>query len=1209
VATSVTLSGSEGGQAALGQRVVEVDGESYGSGYVIGRGLVLTARHIVGPSSTCRTRLLGREDWQPAEVVWPPLGQASSDVVLLRPVAGGAERLGIVPWGTVVPGDPVRVQAVGFAWTMAGPTGPDGTQVRDTEQAWGHVVPEAGVKSGRLMLAVDSLPRYRKEGSAWAGMSGAAVLAWPEGHLLGVVVSDMVRSAGRLAAIPVANLVADRSFAELVGAPEIELVAVAPSPLEAPFAWLPPDSPECLYLDPRYGVVRFLDPDGYLNRLTAWCEGEEIFGVGCLLGEGGSGKSRLAAELCRIMLNRGWYAGVVRELDSASSWEGFDPRQPTLIVFDYAEPTATAAGRLAWSLRHRRDRPRVRILLVGRDLGTWWEQVEAQSGHMVSEQRREIWTLGELGDHELDRVLHAETAVTDFAKELNLPECPAPDVSAAAFVNPLLIHIAVLLQLRSFSEGGLTLVASAKRDILARLIDREEKRWLEARERFGLDARLRPRTARQVLSAITLTAPARADALKLLTAVPGLSDYSLRMDVVDWLREVLPRSDPFTPLRPDLAVEELLHRTPDLAALITGLYEHNNCSKQYQARMLQTLRIAATGQQHVQAALNQLLAVHPELESQSATDGLLDETPTGSDRPSTGLSPDPNALIVHGLCARSHGNWRLTDVSFALRDHTLLVVIGPSGAGKSSLLFALLGELPMEAGQIYFRSLPMATRFAEIRALIGFVPQQVDLFSTLTVRHLLRFEFHLRSTGGRRACDRAVVGVCGQLDLSHQIDQLVSTLSGAQRRRLSIAVELLTAPPLLLLDEPTSGLDTGAAQRLMLLLREYAMKGHTVIVTANTAEHLHLAHAVLAVSRHGEPVYFGSPRSIRRDLRVTTYAQMMEMLVDDPAPFAQAYRDGPVVQQVASHAQNASCIEPIDERLVPRRSSASLNLRRLHTLTRRQLLLVSTRARTVKDRPWPYLINTSLIASLPLLVAGGSAALITLIVGAPGLGGPSTAPTALTLLTTLCVLTGQALTYSEVVDEIGIIKREFRVGVGAVQVLTAKWLVYAMIAVVQAGLITLVASLVPNWAPHQSIIFGPGFDLFLSLAALTVAAMTLGLLVSSLAYKLEQAVALITVTSIAQIALNGITTDLSKPSITSILAEVLPDRWGVSAVASSTNLRGMSKGHVTQVAVDALWQHSPAQWLYDLGSLALLSVFFFALAAWRLNSRLHPQRH
>jgi ABC-type multidrug transport system ATPase subunit len=575
-------------------------------------------------------------------------------------------------------------------------------------------------------------------------------------------------------------------------------------------------------------------------------------------------------------------------------------------------------------------------------------------------------------------------------------------------------------------------------------------------------------------------------------------------------------------------------------------------------------------------------------------------------------------LVAAGLFASSGAKPRLTAMSFVQRENTLLAILGPSGAGKSSLFGALLGELPLESGRLFFQQMSMATQSGQIRERLGFVPQQTDLHLSLTVAATLRYGFGLRTPAGKAARADAIQRALEVVELKDQSGQMLSTLSGGQLRRVSIALELLTNPPLLMLDEPTSGLDANMDRQIMTFLRTHAKEGHTVIVVTHATEHLSMADQVLVVVQDGAPAYSGPPRQIRRHFKFGSYADLMDMLLKEPRAWADQYRNGRMAKEAireagdlerrpaAEAAHRMGWTHGVGGRM-PRAA-----LRKFAVLLRRQGLLMLCRGLTKnpRDRAGLDKARNGLVVSMPLLIAGGSAALAALVAGAPGLAAkPSGAgPTALTLLTTLCVLSGQALTYSDIVNELPIIRREFRAGVGAFQVISTKWLVYAMIAVSQAALITAVFCLFPDRAPQRSVMYGPQTDLFVSLAALSVSAMTLGLLVSTLAAKLEHAVALITLISIVQIALNGITSDLSKVSPTAVLAALLPDRWGLAAAASSIDLRGINAHHPTQVGADPLWRHTSGQWIEDLAVLGVLSAVFYALAVWRLRRRLRPPR-
>ena len=482
-----------------------------------------------------------------------------------------------------------------------------------------------------------------------------------------------------------------------------------------------------------------------------------------------------------------------------------------------------------------------------------------------------------------------------------------------------------------------------------------------------------------------------------------------------------------------------------------------------------------------------------------------------------------------------------------------------------------MGELPLQSGRMYFRGLPMATHARQIREQLGFVPQQTELHPTLTVEATLRYGFGLRSAAGKAAREAAIDRALAAVDLRKERGQLLSTLSGGQLRRVSIAVELLTGPSLLMLDEPTSGLDAYMDRKIMTILRDYAKhvdpaypeRSRTVVVITHATEHLYLADQILVIVNGGAPAYSGPPRPIRKHFNCRTYADLMAELLKDPAKWAREYQAGRQRQEAFSEAQRLEAAIAADPagrarewRRARRRRSPRARFQRFGVLVARQCALLRSRALKDNDRSPPAVLWNWVVAALPFMVAALSAGLAAQVATSPGLGAGPAAATALTLLSTLGMLTGQALTYRNIINEMPVIRREARAGVGALPLLAAKWLVFAVLAIGQAAVITAVFCAVPHRSPNRGLIIGPVPDVLLGLAALSVAAMTLGILVSVLSAKLEHAVALVTAVSITQIALNGLTSDLSQPSAVSGFAAIFPDRWGLAALASSIDLRG-----------------------------------------------------
>jgi ABC-type cobalamin/Fe3+-siderophores transport system ATPase subunit len=172
------------------------------------------------------------------------------------------------------------------------------------------------------------------------------------------------------------------------------------------------------------------------------------------------------------------------------------------------------------------------------------------------------------------------------------------------------------------------------------------------------------------------------------------------------------------------------------------------------------------------------------------------------------------------------------DVSFPLAERSLLAVFGPSGAGKSTLLGALSGLAPATQGGVRYDSRDLYANLGELCRRIGLVPQEDILHTQLPVRRALRYAAELRFAGDtdREERNRRVEEVLGELGLQDQAEQRIDSVSGGQRKRVNIALELLTTASLLLLDEPTSGLGPGLDESVMQTLRGLADEGRSVIV-------------------------------------------------------------------------------------------------------------------------------------------------------------------------------------------------------------------------------------------------------------------------------------------------------------------------------------------------------------------------------------------
>src|SRR5882672_5462870 len=235
------------------------------------------------------------------------------------------------------------------------------------------------------------------------------------------------------------------------------------------------------------------------------------------------------------------------------------------------------------------------------------------------------------------------------------------------------------------------------------------------------------------------------------------------------------------------------------------------------------------------------------LELDGDIDGDLDLDERSADAGEFSFSA--HHLVVKVKC-RGAEKTLLDDVSFGVRDKSLVAVIGPSGCGKSTLLRALTGYRPADEGEVLYDGCDLYRQFAELRHRIGLVPQDDILHPQLSVRSALKYAATLRFPDGTTPAEREhrVEEVLAGLHLTQCGDNKISTLSGGQRKRVSVALELLTKPSLIFLDEPTSGLDPGMDREVMKMLRDLADEGRTVLVVTHSVAELAVCDRLLVMA-------------------------------------------------------------------------------------------------------------------------------------------------------------------------------------------------------------------------------------------------------------------------------------------------------------------------------------------------------------------------
>ena len=303
----------------------------------------------------------------------------------------------------------------------------------------------------------------------------------------------------------------------------------------------------------------------------------------------------------------------------------------------------------------------------------------------------------------------------------------------------------------------------------------------------------------------------------------------------------------------------------------------------------------------------------------------------------------------------------LQELSLSIEPGELVAIAGGSGAGKTTLLEILAGLQPPSAGEVRHDGVVCGSRVgAECR--IGYVPQDDIIHLEMPLRRTLRYAARLRLPAGTSPAeaDRVVEETMYDLDLSDRAEVPVRALSGGQRKRASIAVELLTRPHVFFLDEPTSGLDPSTAADVMRLLRRLSQRGVTVILTTHEPAGIDRCDRVVFLARDGHLAFTGSPASARRYFGVDDLAEVYERLAGEDTPQIWAQRF------VASRVKSGEQRDPASQPVATTRSAVKRTgiVRQWWLLTRRNVdVLVRNRLTLAILLGSPVLV-TAMMATL-----------------------------------------------------------------------------------------------------------------------------------------------------------------------------------------------------------------------------------------------------
>ena len=482
----------------------------------------------------------------------------------------------------------------------------------------------------------------------------------------------------------------------------------------------------------------------------------------------------------------------------------------------------------------------------------------------------------------------------------------------------------------------------------------------------------------------------------------------------------------------------------------------------------------------------------------------------------------------------------LKDINFHLGPRSLTAIVGPSGAGKSTLLNAITGRTTPTEGQILIGGRDLHKEFGDLSQRIGLVPQADILHTRLTVKQALNYGAALRFPSETSKAERQarVEEVMEKLELTPRADLRIDKLSGGQRKRASIGLELLTKPSILVLDEPTSGLDPGLDAHVMETLRKLADDGQTVVLVTHSVDNLNFCDNVVLLASGGRIAYAGPSSTVFTALGKNNWAEVFRMLSSPEA-------------LLLSNKKRAGVVSSSTE-LSQEKIKKQSWVRQLLTLSARYLRVISS------DR---YYLG--LLAAIPILIGlicYATAGDLGLGLGIPGANGELVNPSArsnLMILILGTVFIGLSTSIQEIIKEDPIRLREKSVGIRSGTYLMSKVLVLGIATSIQS-IIFVVILLFNRPVPEQGLFINSSYleILFLSVL-LGFASMCLGLLVSSVLSSPEQAMPILVGLTMAQVVLSGALPSKNE-GIIELVSPLVPSYWSMNSFSASVDLLTIS---------------------------------------------------
>ncbi len=539
----------------------------------------------------------------------------------------------------------------------------------------------------------------------------------------------------------------------------------------------------------------------------------------------------------------------------------------------------------------------------------------------------------------------------------------------------------------------------------------------------------------------------------------------------------------------------------------------------------------------------------------------------------------------------------LNDISLSIPPRSFVALVGSSGAGKSTLMDALSGLRPAQQGTVLYNGQDYYRNLASFRLQLGYVPQEDIIHRDLTVERALHYAARLRLPGDftPEQIEQRIDEVLEDVEMTHRRSLLIKKLSGGQRKRISIALELLAKPSIFFLDEPTSGLDPGLDRKMMLLLRKLADKGHTVILVTHATSNINICDTVCFMAQGGRLAYYGPPEAAKAYFGQPDFAEIYNVLepTDEhptiPQEAEERFKTSQLYQQYIAVPLKQ---KEVQQTQPPVHKQSQMRPSRRHNPFNQFIVLCQRYLELLWNDKWnlSILFLQAPVIGFILFILVRTLNEATVFHQPIPLNYQGDAQRFLFILSFAALMFGCINAAREIIKEMPIYKRERTVNLGITSYLFSKIIILGALCLVQCAILLAIMALAAHF--YQGIVMLEIWETYIATALVSISGVMIGLAISALVRNSDQAMSFIPLLLIPQVIFSGSMFPLKNIPL-QVFGAFFSLRWAMAALGSSMNLMGNGDKVFGTCDSCNTYQHDPHYliytWLAIVATILILS--------------------